>query len=441
MCFQYLSVFKLCISMVGLKNKKSLSDQIMGLSNPVFEDHDPENMMADSAFARYKDDADYESDEFEGVGRSSLRANAMANQEEMDEKYEGVRTSRKDLDSEEGEEGEQGSGSDEEEIVIGEESESEMETDGNSSGDDSELAQMLGAQDVEDETSARLQQELNTFGESAGKMYLTSASKKGNNESLKGKHVTNQLKNWDTMFESRIKLQKLLGAANRFPQADVYGDFLAHNDGLMYKFNDIAGDIENVLQVFFDLQYNALKANEDTRELAMDKTVKKARKRLREDDASVDEYWSYIETLNRKIDPYNRAVIQKWNEKTQLAAGGTAMQNKKFKALNQSVVNQIDQIMLDEGRLLKRTHLKRGEYRVIGKISEKKGEEDRQIDDTIAPKTAQRKDLEEYDEEIFDDTDFYHQLLRELIDKRTKASSGGTFLYLLLIEKLFKALY
>eukprot|EP01135_Chromosphaera_perkinsii_P007839 Nk52_evm31s1020 gene=Nk52_evmTU31s1020 len=227
------------------------------------------------------------------------------------------------------------------------------------------------------------------------------------------------------MFETRIKLQKLLAMANQFPQHDVYEEFIKQNNSLMYKLNDVAGDIENELLSLFDIQHCALKGNEETRNMAMDKSVKKARKRLREDDASVDEYWAYIEKMNLIMDPYNRSVIDKWNEKTQLASGGTALQNKKFKALNQNVVNQIDQIMLDEGRLVKRTQLKRSEYKIFGKMEKKEADEvENVIDDSKIPERISRKDAEEYDEEIFDDTDFYHQLLRELIDKRTKASSS-----------------
>ena len=67
------------------------------------------------------------------------------------------------------------------------------------------------------------------------------------------------------------------------------------------------------------------------------------------------------------------------------------------------------QIMADKPRLLKRTQLKRSVYRVLGsergETVEGAGEEMDQSED--------RRDLhlKDYDEEIFDDDDFYHQVL------------------------------
>ncbi|KAF9161503.1 hypothetical protein DFQ26_004496 [Actinomortierella ambigua] len=74
--------------------------------------------------------------------------------------------------------------------------------------------------------------------------------------------------------------------------------------------------------------------------------------------------------------------------------------------------------MADEERLLKRTQLKRSEYHILGKpLKETDDDEDPSVEKT--PDTG-RLDahLSNHDEEIFDDTDFYQQLLRELIESR-----------------------
>ena len=54
--------------------------------------------------------------------------------------------------------------------------------------------------------------------------------------------------------------------------------------------------------------------------------------------------------------------------------------------------------MANPSRLVARTRVRRSQYRVLGGGAEQQEEEDR---------------------EIFDDSDFYHQLLRELIDRKT----------------------
>jgi len=69
-------------------------------------------------------------------------------------------------------------------------------------------------------------------------------------------------------------------------------------------------------------------------------------------------------------------------------------------------LKQVEQILGDRGRLLKRTQLKRAQYDIIGKTAANDDDESHES---------------EHDPEIFDDSDFYHQLLREFIEK--KASS------------------
>jgi len=72
-------------------------------------------------------------------------------------------------------------------------------------------------------------------------------------------------------------------------------------------------------------------------------------------------------------------------------------------------LNQVNKILSEKVRLIKRTQLKRTPYKVIGK----KKKEQPIADQSIKQPTAVQ---EEYDESIFDDTDFYQQLLRELIE-------------------------
>jgi protein AATF/BFR2 len=64
-----------------------------------------------------------------------------------------------------------------------------------------------------------------------------------------------------------------------------------------------------------------------------------------------------------------------------------------------SVVQLIDETLADHDKLLARTRLQRGKSARIGGLTDAKG------------------DVVE-DEEVFDDTDFYQQLLRDVIDAR-----------------------
>merc|ERR1711874_319088 len=89
------------------------------------------------------------------------------------------------------------------------------------------------------------------------------------------------------------------------------------------------------------------------------------------------------------------------------------MGNKKsFSSFETSTLKQIEQIMANKPRLIERTRVKRSVYEVLGK---EKTKED--VEDGEAGEEVREKDVE-----IFDDDDFYHQLLRELIERKTSSS-------------------
>lgn len=110
---------------------------------------------------------------------------------------------------------------------------------------------------------------------------------------------------------------------------------------------------------------------------------------------------------------YRNGVIQKWHDKTRLAVGFKKNQPET------STISQIEFILGDKNRLIKRTQMKRSKYDIVGvkkdADSMDEGEDigkDRNIQ-SLADKG------EEYCSEIFDDDDFYHQLLRELIEHKS----------------------
>jgi len=88
-------------------------------------------------------------------------------------------------------------------------------------------------------------------------------------------------------------------------------------------------------------------------------------------------------------------VIDKWNER----ANATSVTLKKLKVFNQSATKQIDQALQDRDKLVARAHTLKADITVPGKGKGvlKAGE---------------------VHEAIFDDTDFYQQLLREFINSK-----------------------
>lgn len=68
-------------------------------------------------------------------------------------------------------------------------------------------------------------------------------------------------------------------------------------------------------------------------------------------------YSECIQNRHKKLTPLRNAVIQKWNDKTKVSSGKMASSN--FSAFDQSILKQIEQIMMDKVRLINRTKIKR----------------------------------------------------------------------------------
>lgn len=93
-------------------------------------------------------------------------------------------------------------------------------------------------------------------------------------------------------------------------------------------------------------------------------------KRKRDED-DIDEWlhstWEEVlQPMEKGFKKYKYDTIEKWNNKVQVANSVTLQ--KKFKVINQSIVSQLQAIENDTDRLIKRTQLNRGNYKIIGKV-------------------------------------------------------------------------
>ena len=76
-----------------------------------------------------------------------------------------------------------------------------------------------------------------------------------------------------------------------------------------------------------------------------------------------------------------------------------------------TVLSQIQQILNDQERLIKRSQLKRSDYKIFGQENtpqDTKVEEEQNLD----------AHLSNYNTHIYDDDDFYQEMLKELIESR-----------------------
>ncbi|XP_026278373.1 protein AATF [Frankliniella occidentalis] len=476
------------------RKKKTLADNISFLLANENKSIDPEDDIHTETKARVVDD-DFD-DEFpdDSVALSSLRKSNTHLLDSVDKRYEGGRTSRKELasDSDESdadesdandiEESEHSDSDYTENTVKHTKRKSSQETEAgdeeDESDDDDEDDDDMNVEDDEDlsdvgeeeEDSAEYasedgeskedenDRENGSLDDSSNFRHL--ANKDMNQEIKKGKCVRNQLNLWDNFVECRIQLQKSLSLSNQLPQYDSYPIF-REKGGSEFTSNVSKAKhrLTKLMTSLLDLQERLLKSYPETKNLVQGKSVDgkgdvKVHAKVEDDmdeeiTSSEDEEnpKRAIESEDDESDsgqipkkkmkkenlsqvlssrhanyiPYRDATIQKWNNKTQVAHGSSS---RNFSAFEQSTLKQIEQILADKSRVMKRTQLRRSEYHVLGQplnnSAPSKPEEEHHNGSTETQESKSVADVsKEYDPEIFDDSDFYHQLLRELIERRS----------------------
>ncbi|XP_008532798.2 protein AATF [Equus przewalskii] len=294
-----------------------------------------------------------------------------------------------------------------------------------------------GEEDVEGESEEDRGEDRNSEDDG---VVMTFSSVKVSEEVEKGRAVKNQIALWDQLLEGRIKLQKALLTTNQFPQPDVFPIFKDKGGP------EFASALKNshkalkaLLRSLVDLQEELLFQYPDTRYLvdgtkpkveseeeisSEDEELVEEKQRRRRAPAkrklAMDDYPGFMAKRFADFTVYRNHTLQKWHDKTKLASGKLG---KGFGAFERSILTQIDHILMDKERLLRRTQTKRSVYRVLGKPepAAQPVPESLPGQPEILPEAPANAHLKDLDEEIFDDDDFYHQLLRELIERKTSS--------------------
>ncbi|CAI2180664.1 2482_t:CDS:10 [Funneliformis geosporum] len=404
--------------MASGKEKNTLAAQIAELSNPAPTDIDPEEFgetFRTHGFDQSDDDGENEKVEkdmgrehYISVGKSKLRHNLLILD---DPKYAGKQSNRKDIfydsndipDSEDIEMkyGQSSEYDTENEMTVFDE-EDKLNSDKMKNDKDQESDFEKKDDDVSLENSSLVQEELKKIEEDERNLLLK-MTQNVQEDINKGRHVKTQLGLWDTFLDTRIRLQKVVSIANSLPQNDVYSEFLSQESDIAVQ--ETREELRELVDSLIDLRKDLNHENDNIEEIP--DNAMNSRKRHLDDDNYTGYLWKDMKELRDQYLPYRKQTIDKWSNKVQIASGIPL--NKKFKAINQDVNTQIEQILQDKERLINRTQLKRNLDNILGK---------KDYDGPNKDIKKHDEHLSHYDVEIFDDTDFYQQLLRELIESR-----------------------
>ncbi|GCF01361.1 rRNA-processing protein bfr2 [Zygosaccharomyces mellis] len=411
---------------------KLLADEISDLATkPAVEDYDVEDAFEhsdkDSSDDSASGDEQLEKAHYAPVEKSKLRKDGV----ELGEKYQGSKGSRESAFGEGGND-ENGVGD-----VNGSESDAMSFKTDSEDGEDEELEEedpqeekLQEGEDsqgeAEDETHEDEQrQRFAALVQSERRKAANNLSESTKRDAAKGLAILEQSKLFDNIIEVRMKLQKAVTDVNKLPVTASSWEksgssdtekLLKHTVKLL---NQVMGEIVDFRKDFQSRD----QISEDTSEEAPGK-----RKR------NFEELAKETEELDNQLRPYRSTVLHKWSTKISAASGGSALNNSKFKAINQPANVQVENQLADLPRLVKRTRLSRKGVQPIrfeqdrneGKLSdglnseqlpEAEGAEDADIPKNYDPRRKTSIDMQE-NAYIFDDEDFYKILLNDLVDKK-----------------------
>jgi len=390
----------------------SLAQQIADLDDPTPVDLDPEDEQHSSHDPL--GDAVEARGHYVDVGPSVLRHNVDS---VTDPKYFGTRTSRKQL---------------EEENALGTAfADSPERVDSNSPS----LSQGSSVEEEEGEEKAlssgeegdSKDEQSNLQGDQEAKSHekelSTTIRQRRDQDRKKGKVVTKQLSLWDSLLDARIRLQKSVTASNRLPSPIGISDFPSHRDCLEAR-HALLGESFALVEELSALRDELMGEDKQVqwhprkRRRVQDDT-EQGRRYLGPEIDNVDQDWDALireasedaMELEHAYHSHLTHTLEKWSTKVAAVAPSALLpaSHKRFSLAGstkgvKSVGTQIEDMLRSEGpALLSRTRQKRFKS---PRVTNEGGTEDNEIEE---------------DEEIFDDTDFYQQLLRDVID----AKGGG----------------
>lgn len=254
-------------------------------------------------------------------------------------------------------------------------------------GDDLEL----NVVDQREQRSAQ-RAELRKMMNEEQKAVITRVAEATRADADKGRAVRHQRKAYDTLLNTRIRLQKGLIAMNTLSAAPT---------------SDITGS-QQMDEIYLTAEASALnlwnqlsQLRRDLQAVVLPSKAPNNKRKFEEFDssASLDKLWSEMEEQEAIARPYRQASLEKWSAKVRGVTNLSLGKRLNNTANQATITDVLNEHLSNMERLVKRTRVPR----------------------SCAPIQAQNG-LHEAPE-IYDDADFYQLQLKELVDQRL-ADSG-----------------
>jgi len=280
---------------------------------------------------------------------------------------------------------------------------------------------LLGAATEGDDDLARELQAFRQEEEQTKKLVDTKAQ-----HVSKGKAVRAQRTLWERALHARIRLQKAMTSAAKLPTALACRGLKRASPDVEDSMDALSRMAKKTLRTFTSLQ-TALMSNisdiSGSADLKSGATVVDVA-------GDVDDVWSRTDAAYRAFGNYRDSTCDRWYRKSAVSVGNTSGGGAAgLKAFNQSISQQVSSTMRAPARLIEKSQPpKRSAPPRLGerKSSPATGDDDDEdVSDEDKIGVEGLQDGEAREEELFDDVDFYEQLLKEFLESGNDAGAAG----------------
>ena len=414
-----------------------------------------------------EDDDDDEDDDLDDVDEEAL----MQDESEDDEEDEEEEEEEEEEDLEEDEEEDEDDDSDGNDAAMlgdgyginGEDE--QMDDDDDDSDDDSD-------DDAEDDADAyaddsagggsgddpELEAELAAFREEEAEANRLAAARSKN--AVKGAAVRRQNDAWERSLRARILLQRGVNAAAKFPTPAYMAALKASDEGVAPAAATAAGAARGALSALLRLQAALMDGNpaiaaaaaEEDADADADAAIADGGKKRKTRSATAElsrmhlmaspasEVWKAADSMYARYAAFRDRSCDRWHRKAQVSVGkmaggggpgGRGGGGGEMRAFNQSLSAQVQSAMRLPERLVSRSqppsHLaprRLGEPAAAAAEDATAPAEDGDEDGALAAAAA-AKEGERRVAELYDDADFYEQVLKEFLESAGAGGLGG----------------
>ncbi|KAJ3878929.1 apoptosis-antagonizing transcription factor [Lentinula edodes] len=374
----------------------SLAQQIADLDAPAPVDIDPEAIFNDLSIQS----SDVSRAHYVDVGKSTLR---KLHDNIADPKYDGVKVSRTQL-LEEDDHSFKSSGEEEEE------EEEQNDESGEEIWQEETVHRPSDEGATASEDSKEDEAEMIVTEDRSAAVDITLALRKTQDEDRKkGLAVSRQIGIWDSLLDARIRIQKSISSSNTLPSSSTLTQNDPHyGESLSRMLNEAASLSEQM----FELQELLIRADDSIQLPPRKRRRLETVQTLSQSDIGgyLVEACEDVSHLEKMYHPHLVQTLSKWSSKIQAVAPSVLLpsnRNAFFKDRQhlKTAVQLVDESLSTHDKLLHRTQQWRGKGQRLGVETQEGGVADADV-------------------EIFDDTDFYQQLLRDVIDARNDAGTN-----------------